>query len=65
MKQMKIERPICGFDGISLMRYAGRGIYTIDQNFSQISAIAMEELQQLMTGSPGKMIEADYSLVKN
>lgn len=65
MKEMQIERPICGFDGISLMGYAGHGIYTIRQNFSEISAMAMGELQRLMTGGSGKMIEAEYSLIQN
>ena len=65
MKKMQIERPICGFDGISLLGYAGHGIYTIDQNFSQISAIAMEELHRLMSGETGRIIEAEYSLIKN
>ena len=65
MNQMQVERPICGFDGISLMGYAGQGIYTIGQNFSQISAIAMEELQCLMSGGTGKMIEVEYTLIKN
>lgn len=65
MKKMKMERPICGFDGISLMGYAGQGIYTIGQNFSQISAMAMEELQRLITGEKGRMIEVEYTLIKN
>ena len=65
MKELQIERPICGFDGIALMGYAGQGIYTIRQNFSMISANAMEELQRLMTGACGKMIEVEYSLIKN
>ncbi len=65
MKEMQIERPICGFDGISLMGYAGHGIYTVRQNFSVISGMAMEELQRLMTGGSGEMIEVEYSLIKN
>ena len=65
MKEMQIERPICGFDGISLMNYAGHGIYTISQNFAQISAIAMEELQNLLLGNFGKNIEVEYQLTKN
>ena len=65
MKKLKIERPICGFDGISLMNYVGHGIYTISQNFSRISAMAMEELQNLMTGASGKTIEVEYHLTKN
>lgn len=65
LKELQIERPICGFDGISLMGYAGQGIYTIRQNFSQISAMGMEELQRLMTGAEGRMIEVEYSLIRN
>lgn len=65
MKEMQIVRPICGFDGISLLEYAGHGIYTIRQNFSKISAMAMEELQRLMMGENGRMIEVDYTLVQN
>lgn len=65
MKKLQMEKPICGFDGISLMSYVGQGIYTIGQNFSQISAIAMEELHRLMMGEKGKIIEVEYSLIKN
>ena len=65
MKEMQIERPICGFDGISLMEYVGNGIYTISQNFSDISAMAMEELQSLMAGNEGKNLEAEYQLLRN
>ncbi len=65
MKESKMEKPICGFDGISLMKYAGQGIYTVSQNFSQISAIAMAELQNLMTGAKGRAIEVDYQLICN
>lgn len=65
MKEMKIERSICGFDGISLMSYIGHGIYTVSQNFSDISAVAMEELQSLMSGNTGKAIEVEYQLIRN
>lgn len=65
MKEMHIERPICGFDGISLMGYAGHGIFTIRQNFSKISAMAIDELQCLMSGAVGRMVEAEYTMIKN
>ena len=65
MKEMEIECPICGFDGISLMEYVGQGIYTIGQNFAQISAIAVEELQNLMNGDAGRIVEVEYTLFKN
>ncbi len=64
LKEMKLKRPVCGFDGISLMAYAGQGIYTVRQNFSDISARAMEELHRLMNGMEGRMIEVQYSLEK-
>ncbi len=65
MKELGIERPICGFDGISLMGYAGHGIYTIRQNFAGISSMAMEELQHLMSGGYGHFLQAEYTLIKN
>ena len=65
MKELHLEKPICGFDGISLMGYVGQGIYTIGQNFSQISAIAMEELHRLMMDEKGQIIEVEYSLIRN
>ena len=65
MKELCIERPICGFDGISLMGYAGQGIYTVRQNFSMISAMAIDELQHLMSGAGGRMVEVEYTLIKN
>ena len=65
LKKMQIMKPICGFDGISLMNYVGQGIYTISQDFSKISAVAMEELQSLMAGNPGKSIEVEYYLTRN
>lgn len=62
--EMGIERPLCGFDGISLMGYAGQEMYTIRQNFSEISAQAMEELQRLMSGKEGRNVEMNYTLLQ-
>lgn len=65
LKELKIERAICGFDGIALMGYAGHGIYTIRQNFAEISSIAMEELQRLMSGGSGNALQMEYALIRN
>lgn len=65
LKELKIERAICGFDGIALMGYAGHGIYTIRQNFAEISSIAMEELQRLMSGGSGNALQMEYTLIRN
>lgn len=62
--EIGIERPLCGFDGISLMGYAGQEMYTIRQNFSEISAQAMEELQRLMSGKEGRNVEMNYTLLQ-
>lgn len=63
--ELGLELPVCGFDGISLMKYYGKGIYSIGQNFSEISATAMSELQRLMCGKEGRNIEMDYTLICN
>ena len=63
--ELGIERPVCGFDGISLMKYYGKGIYSIGQNFSDISATAMGELQRLMGGNSGRNICMEYTLIRN
>ena len=63
--ELGLDLPVCGFDGISLMKYYGKDIYSIGQNFSEISAMAMSELHRLMGGNEGRNIEMEYSLIKN
>ena len=36
LTEMDIFRPVCGFDGISLMGYAGKQMNTVKQNFYDI-----------------------------
>jgi LacI family transcriptional regulator len=62
LKDMGLSKPISGFDGISLMGYAGQGIYTVRQDFSRISVRAIEELQRLMSGREGRNVETEYTL---
>ena len=45
---MDIYRPVCGFDGVSLMGYAGKQMHTVRQDFQNIAARAVEELSRLM-----------------
>lgn len=61
---MDIFRPVCGFDGITLMGYVGKQMNTIRQDFCSISGRAVEELQRLMNGEPGRTVEMPYSIVK-
>ena len=64
LTEMDIFRPVCGFDGITLMGYVGKKMNTVQQNFSRISSEAVKELYNLMNGQEGKNIMLDYKLVR-
>lgn len=54
--EMDIFRPVCGFDGLALMGYAGKQMNTVQQNFDKVSAAAVEELQYLLQGGEGREV---------
>lgn len=54
LQEMDIFRPVCGFDGITLMGYAGKQMNTVRQDFYRISAVAMEEMSWLLEGEIGR-----------
>ena len=62
--EMDIFRPVCGFDGITLMGYAGKQMNTVRQDFYRMSANAMEELYGLMHGEKGRLLVPEYELVR-
>lgn len=62
--EMDIFRPVCGFDGITLMGYAGKQMNTVRQNFSGIASEAVEELKRLLEGKCGEEIVLGYELVR-
>lgn len=64
LMEMDIFRPVCGFDGITLMGYAGKQMNTIRQDFARISAVAVEELYRLQNGEKGRNQELDYQIVR-
>lgn len=64
LMEMDIFRPVCGFDGITLMGYAGKQMNTVRQNFERIAAVAVEELKRLLDGGEGRQIVLDYELVR-
>ena len=61
---MDIFRPVCGFDGITLMGYVGKQMNTIRQDFYSISSRAVEEVHQLMNGGEGHQVVMPHSIVK-
>lgn len=62
--EMDIFRPVCGFDGITLMGYAGKQMNTVRQDFKRIASEAVIELKRLLDGGEGKQIVLDYELVR-
>ena len=62
--ELDIFRPVCGFDGISLMGYAGHQMTTVKQDFLKIGAMAMEECQSLLNGSEGKEVILPHEIVR-
>lgn len=62
--EMDIFRPVCGFDGITLMGYAGKQMNTVRQNFKRIASEAVTELKRLLDGGEGQQIVLDYELVR-
>lgn len=62
--EMDIFRPVCGFDGITLMGYAGKQMNTVRQNFNNIAKCAVIELKRLLDGGSGTEVVTDYELVR-
>ncbi len=64
LMELDVFHPVCGFDGITLMGYAGKQMNTVRQNFSKVSAAAVEEVNRLLGGEPGRSLVLDYELVR-
>lgn len=60
--EMDIFRPVCGFDGLVLMGYAGKQMNTVQQNFAHVSAAAVEELQCLLQGGEGREVVLPHTI---
>ena len=64
LTKMDIFRPVCGFDGISLMGYAGRQMTTVKQDFTEIAGTAVEEAERLLTGETGREVVLPHKVVR-
>jgi len=64
LQEMDIFRPVCGFDGIMLMAYCGQHMNTVAQDFAAISARAMDEVNRLMNGAEGSLVEMPYKVTQ-
>ena len=64
LREMDIFRPICGFDGIRLMGYAGERMNTCKQDFYHISEVAVEEMQRILNGKKGRKRIVDFEIIR-
>ena len=61
---MDIFRPVCGFDGLILMGYVGKQMNTVRQDFANVAAEAVRELNRLLSGSKGRKVKLPHTLVR-
>lgn len=59
-----VFHPVCGFDGITLMAYAGKQMNTVSQNFARISAEAICELEKLIKGAEGRQVILSHEIAQ-
>ena len=64
LMEMDIFKPVCGFDGIMLMAYAGKQMNTVKQDFGILSQKAVVELKRLLDGGTGTEVTVPYDLVR-
>lgn len=62
--EMDIFRPVCGFDGITLMGYVGKQMNTVMQDFYRIAEEAIQEVIRLLKGQVGENIILEHKIVK-
>lgn len=62
LTEMDIFRPVCGFDGLVLMGYAGKQMNTIQQNFAGVSAAAVDEMEYLLAGGEGRRVVTPHTI---
>ena len=61
---MDIFRPVCGFDGITLMGYVGQQMNTVKQDFRLIAETAVGELKRLLDGEESRAVIMEHELVR-
>lgn len=62
LMDMDVFHPVCGFDGITLMGYAGMQMNTAKQDFAAIAARALEEADRLLAGGEGEEVIVPHTL---
>lgn len=63
LKKMDIFRPVCGYDGITLLGYIEYRIDTVKQDFYKISVDAIDEIGRLLEGGSGEAITMPHEII--
>lgn len=64
LTEMDIFRPVCGFDGVTLMGYVGKQMNTVKQDFANIAAHAVIEIKRLFDGEEGRSVLLPFELAR-
>jgi len=64
LKETGRNIPVCGFDGIALMAYAGCDMNTVRQDFYEIANTAVKEAKRLMDGEKGRQVVMPHRIVR-
>lgn len=64
LMDMDIFRPVCGFDGITLMGYVGQQMNTVKQDFRLAAETAVGELKRLLDGEESRSVILPHELVR-
>ncbi len=62
LKIKKIDRPVCGFDGIDLIAYIDEKFLTVKQDFYQIGRRSADEVIELLEGKKGEKIIVEHEI---
>lgn len=64
LTEMDVFHPVCGFDGLTLMGYAGMLMNTVKQDFYKMAQEAVSEMERLLSGEEGRKVTVEYTLVR-
>ncbi len=62
LQDLDVFKPICGYDGISLMGYAAQDMLTCVQNFNDVAQTSVLALRDLLDGKPSSIHMLSYEI---
>lgn len=62
LRALDVFRPVCGYDGITLMGYVDYEMLTVVQDFYGVAQEAIVQVNQLYSGNCGQAVLMDYAI---